>query len=243
MFANLLKFILPALGGVGGSLANRPQTTNQSTNQNASGSTTNTSSGATIGSSTSTPNLDPDAEALKNRLTQQYMGLSQPNLGGMYNNLLKGIGDDTRSAAGGLGNFLASRGLGSTAGAGIGFGNILRGGLDRQLQASQQLPQLQFDNLLKSLGQSSNFFSAIPTGQTSTTDNSFNHLGLGSSEQQSQGNTQSTTQGNQAAGFLGNFTSILANLFGQGAFNNNNAPNLPYRTAPIISPPRIGGRP
>lgn len=217
---DFLSLLLPLLTGGAGALTNRQQETNSNTASQGTSSGTQGQSGTSTINGSTNPILDPDAAALKTSLASQYMKMLTPDIGGIASKGLSAIRDTTKAGVSSLKNFLSSRGLSNTAGASIGATNVLNQGLDNANEFQAQLPQMQFDNLLKSLGQAGSFFSSIPTGQNTSQTGGTSSTGWNSNANSNTSETHGVQPGNPAGGGLTGFASAMAQLYGQGAYNN-----------------------
>jgi hypothetical protein len=191
--------------------------------------------GSGTSTSTTTPNLSPQTQALINGLTMKYQSLTNPSMSGYAAGQTYGINRSADLQQQAAQQSMASRGLSTspaaaTTGAGIEanrFGNIT------QMQAG--LPMLQNQLNLQNLGAASNFMQAIPHGTTTTgvTANTQDTSGLQTGLQNTTGTTTGATTGTSSGvstnasnsssqgsvggglgGAAGGLASILAQLYG-----------------------------
>lgn len=217
-FGSILRLIIPGVAGAAGALGNRPQntTSTSSSTSNNLNFGVNNSEGSGQSANVSLPTFDPDAAGLKTMLAQRYGSLISPDSKGLEARGLSSIRQGTNNAMSGFRNFLAQRGIGGTAGAGIGAAGIANAGLDRAANFQGQVRQQDFDNTLRGLSQAGGFMSSIPTGTNSA--QSFNTSNVGNFSNTGQSNQSGTQtnvqQGNMLGGALAWLAPVLQALYG-----------------------------
>lgn len=209
----MAAFIPAILGGIGaaaGIFGQKPQkqateqTTNQSQQSNAS----------TSGSSQ--PLYDDQQLAIRNQIFQTLLSrLNQdPSLSGYTSTGLQNInraGDLRRQA---LENVLAQRGLSSSPTAARAIANTESNRISDAVNFQNQIPLLADSLNRQRVGDLSSFFTSLPVGQQTQ----------GQSNQSSSGTAHTVgngalSGGSPIAGGLLGAGSILAGLYGQGAFS------------------------
>lgn len=163
----------------------------------------------THGTSTATPTMSPEATAFMNSLIGKFQGLQTPSLTG-YSGFQTGqinANADAQNQA--VQNVMAARGLSTSPAAATAQANIDQNRINQITQMQQQLPLLQNQLNLANLGAASNFFSTIPRGLATTTDQS----------QATQQNTKSidtTTQNQNQSGTVNQagHTNVQTGLLG-----------------------------
>jgi hypothetical protein len=162
--------------------------------------------------STSTPNFDSESNYLKNFLINSYLDRLQDN-GDDYWNAQKRTGLQNLNRAEDNSNnilrqFMTSRGLGLTgAGASMAGQSAVTGQFNKA-NFLNQIPILRDQRQQENLTGASRFFSTIPYGMNSTQHGTQNTVGTG------------TQPGNMMGGGFTGLAASLAQLYGMGAFGN-----------------------
>jgi hypothetical protein len=226
---------------LGGLLGNKKQTQTQSqksTSQNNS-SFNNYNSGWNYGENRT--NYDPALFGLRNKLIEQGNNFLNPVNYGDPGQLAQsavtqniwGANKQADLQKQQLAQALRSRGLGSST-AGAYAGTMGDAGRIQQItQSMNQMPQLQrqytmendqMNNARTQLA--SQLFGMIPKDTVSETGYGGQQSGMSENTGVNQSYGESTTPGNMAAGGLGSLSSMLAYLFGQGAFGKSKSGNF-----------------
>jgi hypothetical protein len=191
------------LGGLGGALGNRAQTSNQ----------TSTTHGVQNVDNLTRPEYDPKSQLLRDHLINAYMSNLEGNddfFSGYTNQGLSNINASTDAATRQIQNVLANRGIqGPMAGAGLSAPLLASMGQKSNLLNS--IPMLQDQRRQSILKDTSGFLSSLPIGQHTT--------GTTTSDSTTKG-TQ-TTPSNMLAGMFQGAGSTLAGLYGSGAFRKD----------------------
>lgn len=226
MPAFLLPALMTGLSAIGGGLLNKPQT------QTQSGVSDSTSNSTTHGTSnidqSTTPTYDPLQLKMRDFLMSQFFNRQNPN---SINNLVQqSIGQGTNAINEGaqgseqaLSAALASRGLSYSPVAGQAIGQQQSNRIGQITQLQGQAPMMQDQLQQQRLTDFSSFLKGLPTGTHTmgTTTQDSNTMGT----QHGTSSGTGTTQGNVMGGAFAAGASTLANLYGQGAFNNK--PKIP----------------
>lgn len=121
------------------------------------------------GTSATTPTLSPEAQALMDQLSKQFGGLTAPSLTGYAANQTANINAASNAQSQAVNNIMAARGLSTSPVAGTAAAGIEQNRVNQITGMQQQLPLLQQQMNLADLAASSQFFQAMPRGQTTTT--------------------------------------------------------------------------
>lgn len=210
-----MPFAIPALlsgiSGLAGGLNNRPNTGTQT----QTGTIGDTSSGTT----SSTPTFTPQQQQLSDQLTSGYQSSlnEDPNLTGYQATGQAQInsGNDARQKA--ISNIMASRGLSYSPAAGAALGAAKGQGISQSVDFANSIPMLAQQLKLQKLQQAGGFFNSMAHGQTGAFNtNSTRTL-----------NTKTTTNnpGNILGGAVSGVGSMLAYLYGNGAFGKKSGNN------------------
>jgi hypothetical protein len=169
-------------------------------------STYGTSNLATTEDSTSsvTPTLSPETQALLTQLVGRYNALSAPSLTGYGAGQTANInaGADAQSKA--VENILASRGLSTSPAAATAQAGIQQNRLNQITGMQQQLPILQNQLNLANLAGATSFFSTIPKGAVTTGSRTGQQIGSTTQDTRSIGNVSQTGHqvgGTQSSGY------------------------------------------
>lgn len=239
MPAFLAPLAIAGISALGNYFANRKKTTSQ-TQDTTNRSTGSVSSTADINDvSTTRPDLDPATMTYLNNIRDRYTALldQDPNLSGYEAGGIQNINraGDLRSRA--IGNILAARGLTYSPIAGSAMASAEGSRFSDVANFRNQIPMLREQIMRERLAEAGNFFSRIPTGQTTT--NIGQRSGTESRDLTSTGNMTGTATdpGNQLGGLFGGLGTSLAYLYGSGAFEKKpaNTRNTGY------SDPRMSG--
>lgn len=210
-----MPFAIPALlsgiSGLAGGLNNRPNTSTQTN--------TGTINDTGSGTQTTTPTFTPKQQQLSDQLVSGYESSlnEDPNLSGYQAQGQAQInaGSDAREKA--VKNILASRGLSFSPNAGAVLGQAKNAGITQGVDFANSIPMLAQQLKLQKLQQAGGFFNSMAHGQTgSFTTNNTRKLDT---------TTKTTNPGNILGGAVSGIGSMLAYLYGNGAFGkggNNN---------------------
>ena len=205
----MLPFVMPAVGlGLTalGSLFNKKKAAQQTSNQTQTGTTSSTST-------TAPTVLGPEYASLQSAIMPSIMRRIQSPTGLPRGYEEQGINKINRTFDVGrmaLDNRLTSNGLGRSPVAGAGMSNMERGRVSSIADFQTELPMVARDMQNQDLAlamQQMDFGRSLAGHSTSTTGNT-----TGTS-------TGKLDDGSGGGGFLGNMSSMLGWLIGQGAFN------------------------
>ena len=209
-----IPLILAGISGVAGILNNRPRTTTTNINQRTQG----TSGSQSYGTSESSPNYDPQTQALRDQLIQAFGGRLGADATGLVDSIISQNASNinrgsalTRSL---IQSNLASRGLGYSP-AGTAANNQYEADrVSQQIQnQNSRLPLL--DQIIQQrLDAAKGFLASLPVG---TRGNTFSST-TGYNDSTTTGTQTSTGTGNEAGGGLSSLASVLGGLYGAGAF-------------------------
>lgn len=216
--------LIAGLGALGGLFGNRSQT--QRTTQNTQFNNQSNQQTGYAGAASSNPLLNPAAQGLLNPIAANYLNLlgQDQDLSGYKAGALGDINQTSNIRKQALENNLAQRGVtGSAAASALNQNENSR--FSDITKLNQQLPLLQLQLMLQKLQGAGGFFSQIPTGIYNEQYGS----GFGNTQNQGTQNMQGTgvQPGNQAGGLFGSLGSILAGLYGSGAFGGSGPSRLP----------------
>lgn len=240
----MAAFLAPIFGGLAGLFPKTETTTGSSSTTGNSSSVMNSlltsllntfnqqhgSSDVTT-SSTSNPNLSPEALALQKQLAAQYgKQVDQTtNLEPYRSNQAEQINRGSEMQGRNVDSILASRGLATSPVAATSAINVENNRGSQINQLNQSIPLLQQQLHNQALQGASSFYSTIPHGttttgtQSGTTDTSgtstqagsqSGNSGTSTSMSQNTDSTQTKKSGGGLGGMFGGIGSILANLFG-----------------------------
>lgn len=219
-----IPLITSGISFLGGLLGNKKKTTTQQTSQTSNQSSNQTSSG----SSTAMPVYDPLSGSLKDQLLGQYLQRIQPwNTNALADNYTTGAIQRINSGASTANRLaqqmLASRGLGYSPAAATLENYNQNNRVAQVIQQQNQRPLLADQFAQDRLSQAGQFLASLPTGQTSTSESSTNGTTSGTTT----GTGSSTDPGNPLGGGFASLATVLAGLYGAGAFGNKNASVTP----------------
>lgn len=176
--AGLVSGLLP--GGATDTSGKSTTNSNQTTNSNSSSQNSSiqdlinliTSLSSTTGSgtstSTTTPNLDPQTQALINKLTAKYSNLTNPSLQGYAVNQTAQINNNANLQQQAAQQNMAARGLGGSPAAATTVNNIDAQRYGAVTNMQNQLPILQNTMNVSNLASAAQFMNMIPHGTTTT---------------------------------------------------------------------------
>lgn len=208
--------LIAGVGAIGGALGNRQRTQTQQGQFNQTGTQNQTFSGL----NRYTPEYDATGSNLRGILANMYTQRINelPSFMQNYKTMgLQGINEGAQSLRDTLSRTLAARGLSyspaaATAEAGLESNRVAQG-----LEFTNQIPLVQDQITQQRLGDLAGFFSRLPVG--GTTETSGTSQGTSTTSGTSSGSM--TTPGNMLGGAFGGLGSLLAFLYGQGAFGND----------------------
>lgn len=215
----LIPAIISGVGALAGALSNRPKTTTQTMNQTTNQSQNQT--GVTNVDNSSMPIYDPQQLAMRNFLLQQYYnrldparieGLTQSTIGAgvnAANNSYAGAEQALRAS-------LAGRGLSYSPVAGAGEAQLQQGRVGSIIGTRAQAPLIKNQLESGALSDFGSFLSTLPTGTHNFGTTS--SASSGNATSNTQGTGTNTDPGNMLGGAVGGLGSMLAFLYGQGAF-------------------------
>lgn len=215
MPAFLAPAIISGISALGGLLANRRQRQKQQQR------TTGTTRGTQVIDETTfqRPDLDPETQSYLDLLRQRYTDLINRDidLSGFESTGIQNINraGDIRQKA--LSNILAARGLSYSPVAAGALTGAEGARISDVVNFQNQIPLLREQTMQDRLNQAAGFFSRIPIGQSTTTTGTR----TGEEFTDTTGTGTLDIPGNRLGGLFGGLGSVLAYLYGQGAFSRN----------------------